>query len=92
MAFFIFLSLHPQPDVNDNKIPEIELPVRPTIDEVDIVQNSNEIPRLGNEPKTNEEYPVNVLMSHTSEDSILNKTEVLAGQYALDKVNTGTGR
>ncbi|KAG7235627.1 hypothetical protein INR49_002389 [Caranx melampygus] len=66
------------PDVNDNKIPEIELPVQPTINEVDIVQKSNEIPRLSNEPKTNEEYPVNVLMSHTSDDSILNKTEVLA--------------
>lgn len=66
--------------MNDNKIPEMVLPERPTINEVDVVQNNNEIPRLGNEGKTNEEYPTNVLMSHTSEDSILNKTEVLAGQ------------
>jgi len=75
-------SLHPQPDVNDNKIPEVELPVRPTVNEVEIVQKSNEIPLQSNDPEASEDYPSNVLMSHASDDSILNKTEVLAGQYA----------
>lgn len=78
---YLFLSLHPQPDVKDNKIPEVEHRVRPTINEVDIVQKSNEIPILRNEEQL-EDYPSNVLMSHASEDSIFNKTEVLAGQYA----------
>ncbi|XP_023249039.1 syndecan-4-like isoform X2 [Seriola lalandi dorsalis] len=71
-----------KPDVSDNKIPELELPVRPTVDEEGIVRESNEIPRLGNEADPNEEYPSNVLMSHASEDSILNKTEVLAALIA----------
>lgn len=64
--------------MNDNKIPEVERPARPTIDEVDIVRNSNEVPLLRNEP--GEEQPSNVLMSHASDDSIFSKTEVLAGQ------------
>ncbi|XP_059185396.1 syndecan-4 isoform X2 [Centropristis striata] len=68
-----------KPDVIDNKIPEVERPVRPTVNEVDIVQNRNEIPLLGNEP---EEHPSNVLMAHASEDSIFNKTEVLAALIA----------
>ncbi|XP_034021795.1 syndecan-4 [Thalassophryne amazonica] len=69
------------PDVNDNKIPEAEQPVRPTVNEVDIVQKSNEIPlpRSENQP---EEYPANVLMAHASDDSIFNKTEVLAALIA----------
>ncbi|XP_072237470.1 syndecan-4 isoform X2 [Leuresthes tenuis] len=66
-----------KPDVNDNKIPELERPVRPTVDEVDVIQNSNEIPVL-NEP--GEEHPSNVLMSRG--DSIFNKTEVLAALIA----------
>ncbi|KAG8007240.1 Syndecan-4 [Nibea albiflora] len=69
-----------QPDVNDNKIPEVERPARPTIDEVNIVQNSNEIPLLRNEPS--DELPSNVLMSHASDDSIFSKTEVLAALIA----------
>ncbi|KAM9361882.1 syndecan-4 [Symphorus nematophorus] len=73
-----------KPDVNDNKIPEVERPVRPTVNEVEIIQNSNEIPLLrnGNEAESGEEHPSNVLMSHASEDSILNKTEVLAALIA----------
>ncbi|XP_071349327.1 syndecan-4 isoform X2 [Trachinotus anak] len=67
-----------KPDVNDNKIPEVELPVRPTVNEVEIVQKSNEIPLQSNDPEASEDYPSNVLMSHASDDSILNKTEVLA--------------
>ncbi|XP_019110870.2 syndecan-4 isoform X1 [Larimichthys crocea] len=69
-----------QPDVNDNKIPEVERPARPTIDEVGIVRNSNEVPLLRNEP--GEEQPSNVLMSHASDDSIFSKTEVLAALIA----------
>ncbi|XP_070704233.1 syndecan-4 isoform X2 [Pempheris klunzingeri] len=68
-----------KPDMNDNKIPESERPVRPTVNEVDIVRNHNEIPLLGNEVG---EEPSNVLMSHASDDSIFNKTEVLAALIA----------
>nr|XP_046241196.1 syndecan-4 isoform X2 [Scatophagus argus] len=67
-----------KPDVNHNKIPEVERPVRPTVNEVDIVHNSNEIPLLRSETEPSEEHPSNVLMSHASGDSIFNKTEVLA--------------
>ncbi|XP_076003248.1 syndecan-4 isoform X2 [Genypterus blacodes] len=70
-----------KPDVKDNKIPEVERPVRPTVNEVDIVQKSNEIPLVRTE-KQPEDYPSNVLMSHASEDSIFNKTEVLAALIA----------
>lgn len=77
---FLNLSLDPQPDVNSNKIPELVLPVQPTIDEEEIVKKSNEIPVLRNKPATNEDSPSNVLMSHASEESIFNKKEVLAGQ------------
>ncbi|XP_073323723.1 syndecan-4 isoform X2 [Pagrus major] len=66
-----------KPNVNDNKIPDVERPVRPTINEV-IIQNGNEIPLLRNGAEPGEEHPSNVLMSHASEDSILKKTEVLA--------------
>ncbi|XP_023119832.1 syndecan-4 isoform X1 [Amphiprion ocellaris] len=69
-----------KPDVNDNKIPEPEVPVRPTVNEVDVVQKSNEIPFLRKEP--GDEYPSNVLMSHAGDDSIFNKTEVLAALIA----------
>ncbi|KAK5873167.1 hypothetical protein PBY51_013804 [Eleginops maclovinus] len=70
-----------KPDVNDNKIPEV---VRPTVNEVDIVRNSNEIPRPGNELKSEPavDFPSNVLMAHASDDSIFNKTEVLAALIA----------
>ncbi|KAG7494751.1 hypothetical protein JOB18_037004 [Solea senegalensis] len=69
-----------KPDANDNKIPEVEHPERPAVNEVEIVQNSNEIPLLRNkEPaEGGEEFPSNVLMAHASDDSIFNKTEVLA--------------
>ncbi|XP_008278696.1 syndecan-4 isoform X2 [Stegastes partitus] len=69
-----------KPDVNDNKIPEPERPVRPTVNEVDLVWNSNEIPVVRNEHS--DEYPSNVLMSHAGDDSIFNKTEVLAALIA----------
>ncbi|KAI4789783.1 hypothetical protein KUCAC02_035036, partial [Chaenocephalus aceratus] len=46
---------------------------------VDSVRDTNEILLLGNKAKTEEELPSNVLMAHASEDSIFNKTEVLAG-------------
>ncbi|XP_040015021.1 syndecan-4 isoform X2 [Xiphias gladius] len=71
-----------KPDVNDNKIPEVERPVRPTVNEVDIVRGSNEIPLLNNGADPNKDYPSNVLMSHASEDSIFHKTEVLAALIA----------
>ncbi|XP_075951934.1 syndecan-4 isoform X2 [Anarhichas minor] len=72
-----------KPEVNDNKIPEVELPVRPTVDLVDLVQNRNEIQvTKEEEPKEEEAEPSNVLMSHASEDSIFNKTEVLAALIA----------
>ncbi|KAM7421827.1 hypothetical protein PAMA_010062 [Pampus argenteus] len=70
-----------KPDPNANKIPEVERPVRPTVNEVDVVKEGNEI-ILRNEPKPSEEYPSNVLMSHAGEDSIFNKTEVLAALIA----------
>ena len=74
--------LLPQPDANDNKIPEEELPVRPTVHQGE--EDSNEIPLVRKVPETSEEYPPNVLMAHASEDSIFNKTEVLAGQSHAD--------
>lgn len=70
-----------KPDINDNKIPEPERPVRPTVNEVEIVRNSNEIPQLRNE-KLGDDQLSNVLMSHTGEDSILSKTEFLAALIA----------
>ncbi|XP_019961932.2 syndecan-4 isoform X1 [Paralichthys olivaceus] len=71
-----------KPDANDNKIPDVEPPVRPTVNEVDIVQNSNEIPLVRMDAETSEDYPSNVLMAHASDDSIFNKTEVLAAVIA----------
>lgn len=71
-----------KPFVIDNKIPEVERPVRPTVNEEEIVRNNNEIPLLSNKAETPEEHPSNVLMSHASEDSIFNKTEVLAALIA----------
>ncbi|XP_053291510.1 syndecan-4 isoform X2 [Pleuronectes platessa] len=69
-----------KPDANDNKIPEAELPVRPTVHQLE--EDSNEIPLVRKVPETSEEYPPNVLMAHASEDSIFNKTEVLAAVIA----------
>ncbi|KAK0137271.1 Syndecan-4 [Merluccius polli] len=71
------------PDVKDNKIPELERPVKPAVNEVDEVRNSNEIPKLHNGvASSNEENLSNVLMSHASDESIFNKTEVLAALIA----------
>ncbi|XP_031734635.1 syndecan-4 isoform X2 [Anarrhichthys ocellatus] len=70
-----------KPEVNDNKIPEVERPVWPTVDLVDLVQNRNEI-QVTKEEEEEEAKPSNVLMSHASEDSIFNKTEVLAALIA----------
>ncbi|KAG7255213.1 hypothetical protein CRUP_014085 [Coryphaenoides rupestris] len=70
------------PDVNDNNIDELERPPRPTVDEVDVVRG-NEIPLLDKgAPGPVEEQPSNVLMSHASDESIFNKTEVLAALIA----------
>lgn len=71
-------SLHLQLDIIDNKIPEPERPVRPTVNERDIVEK-NEIPVLGNDDRR-EDNLSNVLMSHTGNESITSKTEFLAGQ------------
>lgn len=71
-----------KPGINDNRIPDVEPPVRPTVDEIDIVRNRNEIPLLGNELGNKEENPSNVLMSQAKGDSIFNKTEVLAAVIA----------
>ncbi|KAM3622102.1 uncharacterized protein V6R79_020350 [Siganus canaliculatus] len=73
-----------KPDVNINKIPEVERPARPTVNEVEIVQNSNEIPLLRNEPEV--EPPSNVLMSHAGEDGGALKTEVVAAVIAAGAV------
>ncbi|XP_028285093.1 syndecan-4-like isoform X3 [Parambassis ranga] len=70
----------PRPSDKSNEIPELARPVRPTISEMDEVQKNNEIPMLRNEPESNN--PPNVLMSHASDDSIFNKTEVLAALIA----------
>lgn len=71
-----------KPDVIDNKIPEVERPVRPTVNEEELIKNSNEIPVLRNGVDPSDEYPSNVLMSHAPEDSIFTKTEVLAALIA----------
>ncbi|XP_059926450.1 syndecan-4 isoform X2 [Gadus macrocephalus] len=71
------------PDVNDNQISELERPALPTVDEVEAVRKSNEIHLHSNEaPSSHEEQPSNVLMSHASDESIFNKTEVLAALIA----------
>ncbi|XP_026162642.1 syndecan-4 [Mastacembelus armatus] len=74
------------PDMNNNKIPELESPVRPTINEEDVVRNNNEIPMLRNNAETVEEHPSNVLMSHTSDNSIFERPEVLAAVIASGAV------
>ncbi|CAL9691788.1 unnamed protein product [Knipowitschia caucasica] len=68
------------PFVNSNKIPDMERPEQPAVNEEELVKNSNEI-QLRNKPES-EEHPSNVLMSHATEDSIFNKTEVLAALIA----------
>uniref|UniRef100_A0A3P9JNN6 Syndecan n=1 Tax=Oryzias latipes TaxID=8090 RepID=A0A3P9JNN6_ORYLA len=68
-----------RPDINDNKIPEPKLPVLPTVNEVAVIRESNEIPGLRSNSL---EDPSDVKMSHAGEDSIFNKTEVLAALIA----------
>ncbi|XP_004068643.1 syndecan-4 isoform X2 [Oryzias latipes] len=70
-----------RPDINDNKIPEPKLPVLPTVNEVDVIRESNEIPGLRSNFNSLED-PSDVKMSHAGEDSIFNKTEVLAALIA----------
>ncbi|XP_028303474.1 syndecan-4 [Gouania willdenowi] len=69
-----------QPGVRDNNLPEQQRPLRPTLDELEIISNSNEIPSLSKEGV--DEHPSNVLMSHANDDSVFNKTEVLAALIA----------
>ncbi|KAJ3602498.1 hypothetical protein NHX12_030252 [Muraenolepis orangiensis] len=62
-----------------NAIPD--LPAKPTVDEV--VQSNNEIHLLRDGVLSpGEEQPSNVLMSHANQESIFNKTEVLAALIA----------
>ncbi|CAI5686496.1 syndecan-4 isoform X2 [Oreochromis niloticus] len=65
-------------DIIDNKIPEPERPVRPTVNEMEMVEK-NEIPF---NKDRGEDNLSNVLMSHTGNESILSKTEVLAALIA----------
>lgn len=69
--------------MNSNRIPEVERLAPPTANEEDVVKNSNEIPGLRGGAKPGEEHLSNVLMSHAGDDSVFNKTEVLAGQWTL---------
>ncbi|CDQ64434.1 syndecan-4 [Oncorhynchus mykiss] len=71
-----------KPDMNDNKIPDLDIPLRskPTPNEIELVQKNNEVSVRG-APKP-EEYPSNVLMAHAGEESIFRKTEVLAALIA----------
>ncbi|XP_046880548.1 syndecan-4 isoform X2 [Hypomesus transpacificus] len=74
-------NTHPSsnPNINENKIPELEVPFRPrpTVNEIDLVQNRNEVP-VRAEPPQQEEHPSNVLMSHAGSEGLFNKTEILA--------------
>ncbi|XP_037534941.1 syndecan-4 isoform X2 [Nematolebias whitei] len=65
--------------VFDNRIPGLEHTVRPTVNEVELVKNKNEI-ALKKGPV--EDNPSNVLMSQATGDSIFTKTEVLAALIA----------
>ncbi|XP_068450933.1 syndecan-4 [Clinocottus analis] len=72
-----------QPEVEDNKIPGAgRRPARPTSNEPDPVQDRNDIPPLAKGAEPADEHPSNVLMSHASDDSVFNKTEVLAALIA----------
>ncbi|XP_012709361.2 syndecan-4 isoform X2 [Fundulus heteroclitus] len=70
-----------KPDM-DNQLPDLQRPVRPTVDEVDLVQNRNEIPALGTGLGPKDQNPSNVLMSQATGDSVFNSTEVLAAVIA----------
>ncbi|KAM9859519.1 syndecan-4 isoform 2-T2 [Aulostomus maculatus] len=75
-----------KPGVNDNKIPEVRRPARPTTPLDDVVHRNNDIQLVRNGAESVEEYPSNVLMSHASDDSLLKKTEVLAALIAAGAV------
>ncbi|XP_037831198.1 syndecan-4 isoform X2 [Kryptolebias marmoratus] len=64
-----------------NDIPGLERTVPPTINEVELVKNKNEI-ALKKGTESIEDNPSNVLMSQASEGSIFTKTEVLAALIA----------
>ncbi|XP_018600166.2 syndecan-4 isoform X2 [Scleropages formosus] len=69
-----------KPDVIDNRIPEMDKPNRPpSIDESEIVQRNEVGLRSSTEQ---EDVPSNVLMAHASDESIFNKTEVIAALIA----------
>nr|XP_046167876.1 syndecan-4-like isoform X2 [Oncorhynchus gorbuscha] len=61
-----------------NKIPDLRL--KPTMNEIQLVQKNNEV-SVWVSPKP-EEHPSNVLMAQAGEESIFNKTEVLAALIA----------
>uniref|UniRef100_A0A4W5MAR7 Syndecan n=1 Tax=Hucho hucho TaxID=62062 RepID=A0A4W5MAR7_9TELE len=67
---------------NDNtiksKIPDLK--PKPTVNEIQLVQKYNEVSVRGS-PKP-EEHPSNVLMAHAGEESIFNKTDILAALIA----------
>ncbi|XP_056887580.1 syndecan-4 isoform X1 [Takifugu flavidus] len=67
-----------KPDVDDNRIPD-EAP-RATVNQLDVVRNSNEIPLLRGDH--GDQQLSNVLMSHAGDNSVLNKTEFLAAVIA----------
>ncbi|XP_029948666.1 syndecan-4 [Salarias fasciatus] len=71
-----------KPDASDNRIPEPDRPLQPAATAEDPVQNANEIPLLKNRPAPADENPPNVLMAHAGDDSVFNKTEVLAALIA----------
>ncbi|XP_045079059.1 syndecan-4 isoform X1 [Coregonus clupeaformis] len=70
-------TMKSKPYMNDNKITDLR--PKPTVNEIQLVQN-NEVSVRGS-PKP-EEHPSNVLMAHAGEESIFNKTEVLAALIA----------
>ncbi|KAL0978842.1 hypothetical protein UPYG_G00176420 [Umbra pygmaea] len=67
--------------INNNKIPDIEGPMRPkpTINSFDVVEKNEVL--LNNAPMP-EDNGSNVLMAHATEESFFNKTEVLAALIA----------
>lgn len=67
-----------QPEVDNNEIPDVE--PRPTVDQLDAIGNSNEIPSLRSDH--GDELLSNVLMSHAADNNVFNKTEVLAGGWS----------
>uniref|UniRef100_A0A3Q2ZTZ9 Syndecan n=1 Tax=Kryptolebias marmoratus TaxID=37003 RepID=A0A3Q2ZTZ9_KRYMA len=77
----VLMVLFPLQPVLGNDIPGLERTVPPTINEVELVKNKNEI-ALKKGTESIEDNPSNVLMSQASEGSIFTKTEVLAALIA----------